>query len=522
MGSSTRLGFLHSSLSKGQTYLGEHFSPILGLVALLYRVFDSTYFLFLFQSLVLGAPALLIYALAVQKKIPRPVAVVVSICYLLYQPLRTANNFDFREDNMFIGIFLAALLALEKGRLLWFWAMCLVSWIVKENAPIFTGLIGAWLVLAGPKRRINGFALGLLSVAAFFVINTKITPHFVGTGVGADTMLVKRMRHFGNSNAEIFHSILSHPFGFIFEIAQPFFHLKALKYFLDVTAPFLFFVPAAPLPALIVLAGISMNLLVNQPTIGFHYECILIPFLFYILLAGLAALNKRNKLSGVKVVALVFLSFLLFYGRSPVESIRRFWPNAHQRFVADELRKIPESASVATQSALYPHVSHRKDAFLYSAGVPATDYIIADLSPGIDLYATMNLATDVARIDPLVYSLEFDHDNLRIWRRKTTDGVPPLLNQSGTAPEDCGPECEDIEDSKASNKAASVFGQNVRRYCSFDVAVQETVKEIRKIPSIVSAGAGPKNIYIHGVVGGVSVMMFNDFRELKPDADCIK
>ncbi len=422
--SSTRLGFLHSSLSKGQTYLGEHFSPILGLIALIYRIFDSTYFLFLLQAFVLGAPALLVYALALQKKLPRPVAVVTALCYLLYQPLRAANGFDFREDNLFIGIFLGALLALEKKQLTLFWALCLTSWTVKENAPIFTTLIGAWLMLDSLRgrlpasRRWHGLGLGLLSIVVFLVINIKITPHFVGTGVGADTMLVKRLRQFGNTNNEIFVAIFTHPFIFIREVVRPFFNFHALRYFLDVTAPFLIFVPAAPLVGMIALAGISMNLLLNQPTIGFHYECVLIPFLFYVLIAGLSRLNEKNQLSGAKVPALVVLSFLLFYGRSPVESIRGYWPTAHQRWVSTELRKLPPDASVATQSALYPHVGHRKDAFLYSTGVAATDYIVADLSPGIDLYATPNLAADVARIDPLRYSLELDRDGLRIWRRR--------------------------------------------------------------------------------------------------------
>ncbi|MBI3558301.1 MAG: DUF2079 domain-containing protein [Deltaproteobacteria bacterium] len=422
--STTHVGFLHSSLAKGQSYLGEHFSPVLGLVALVYRLFDSPYFLFLLQSVALASGSLLVYALGVQKKIPRSVAVTAALCFLLFQPLRAANSFDFREDNLFIPIFLGALISLEKKRLTLFWVLCLISWSVKENAPIFTALLGAWLCVDSLRgrmpvsRRWHGVALGLLSFFAFYIINSKITPHFVGSGMGADTMLVKRLRQFGGTNDQILRAILLHPFAFAAEVLRPFFQVKAARYFLDVTAPFLFFVPAAPLPALIVLAGIGMNLLVNQPTIGFHYECILIPFLFYILLAGLATLNSKNKLVGVRVPVLMTLSFLLFFGRSPVDSIRRHWPTAHDRFVSQELLRIPEAASVATQGVLHPHLAHRKDVFLFSAGVPSTDYIVADLSPGIELYATPNLYADLAKIDSAVYSLEFDRDGLKIWHRK--------------------------------------------------------------------------------------------------------
>src|SRR5262249_37161980 len=107
---STRYGFLHSSLSRGETYLGEHFSPILGLVAFLYRLTGSPYVIFFFQSLILATGAPLVFLLAREKRVEKSLAVLLAICFLLFHPLRAANTFDFREDDLFVPIFLASLL----------------------------------------------------------------------------------------------------------------------------------------------------------------------------------------------------------------------------------------------------------------------------------------------------------------------------------------------------------------------------------------------------------------------------
>ncbi|MBI3544415.1 MAG: DUF2079 domain-containing protein [Deltaproteobacteria bacterium] len=428
--STTRFGFLHSTLSKGQTYLGEHFSPALGAIALLYRAFDSITFLFFLQSLILASGAWLVYALAREKKLPRPIAALTGLAFLSYQPLRLANNFDFREDNLFVPVFLGMLLALEKRKWKTFWLLCAASWTIKENAAIFTCLTGLWVAGEAQLRRqpkaarerasatLHGATLAALSLVVFAVVNTKITPLFVGQGAGAQTMLRRRMPHFGETNGEILKFMLLHPIQTFLVLAEPLFQLKAVKYFLDVTLPFLAFVPAAPLVAPIVVAGMVMNLLVNLPTIGFHYECVIIPFLFYILVAGLARLQRVKKLSGAAIPTLVAISFLLSYGRSPVESIRHHAPTERDRFVESELEKIPPEASIATQAVLHPHLTHRRDAYLYSPALPPADYVVFDLDPSRSRYGTPQLDEAAARIDAKTYDLVLDRESLKIWKRK--------------------------------------------------------------------------------------------------------
>ena len=88
--------------------------------------------------------------------------------------------------------------------------------------------------------------------------------------------------------------------------------------------------------------------------------------------------------------------------------------------------------------------------------------------------------------------------------------------------EKCDQTCEEIKDGEASEKAYSLWPKNVRLYCSFDRAVQETVKEMKTIPGILKAGYGSKNIYFSVESAYGNVIEFKDWRDIKPNSDCIK
>ena len=161
-----------------------------------------------------------------------------------------------------------------------------------------------------------------------------------------------------------------------------------------------------------------MNVIIGINSIGFHYECILIPFLFAALIAGLAKAKEKPEIG---TIALLFI-FPALLRRSPVFHIRKFWPTAHRHnMVRAELKKIPETASISTQTALHPHLTHRKDAFLFS-GAPKTDYVIVDLSENLERYGTPNLLADVENDGRLQKLFKiFDQDHLLIWKKKSAE-----------------------------------------------------------------------------------------------------
>lgn len=424
--STTRVGFLHSDLSRGGTYLGEHFSPILGVVALLYRIWDSVYALFVFQSTALGISAAIVYALARKMGANRAASALAGICLLLYQPLRLANEFDFREDNLFVPILLGALLAIETRKWLWFWVLVACAWTIKENAPIFTGLIGVWLLwrareikptdaLSKKSLRIHGAVLAATSATVFLLVNGVVTPHF--SGGTQSTMLSRRLSHLGPDNATILRTIFLKPWIVISELAKVFFQKSVLRYALTVFVPFMAMASGAPVAMAIAVIGFTLNVLMNVTSVGFHYECALIPFLMYALAAGVARSSIKESRVKPATAFLLILGFLVFYGRGPAFGLRRSVPTDRDRMVARELEKIPALASIETQSALFPHLSHRPSIRMISSTASA-DYVVLDLSSRISRYGNPDLDARARSVDPIAYEKLVDRDGLLIWRRR--------------------------------------------------------------------------------------------------------
>ena len=151
--------FSIQALGVNNTYLGEHFAPILGVVGLLYRIWNNEAVIFLFQSLTLGMGAVLVHRLANAYKLDILWANALSLCFLLYQPLRAANTFDFREDNLFVVLFLGMLLAWKKSNISGSGFVSFFRGSPKKMLPFSQTLTGLALVITSKRRKIKSTLL---------------------------------------------------------------------------------------------------------------------------------------------------------------------------------------------------------------------------------------------------------------------------------------------------------------------------------------------------------------------------
>jgi len=94
-----RLGYMRSTQYgvEAINYIGDHFSPIFYLVVPFYALYPDAKTLLVLQSLALGIGAIPVYLLARSKTGSAPLAVVLSIVYLLYPALHGVNTFDFHQ-----------------------------------------------------------------------------------------------------------------------------------------------------------------------------------------------------------------------------------------------------------------------------------------------------------------------------------------------------------------------------------------------------------------------------------------
>lgn len=423
-----KIGFLSSSLSTGGSYLGEHFSPLLAVFAPLYRLWSEAYILFLAQTVILGGSALIVYKIGRARKIPREWAVVVASLFLIYQPLRLANIFDLREDNLFVPVFLFAFLSLERRRYGFFVFSCVLSWLIKENAGVFTALLGTWLLVRRKERKAAlGSGLAIASALVFVMVNLYVTPHFSGEG---PTMLTKRLGVLGTNNADLFGASLSNPLASFSAIFDRVLNRENFRYAAKVLVPFLLFAWASPFVFMIALIGLLMNLILGVK-LGFHYECVLIPFLFYTLICGVHALlagnvsffGRRVAVGRPELIMGTTLLFLLFFGRSPSFTARDFRPDERDVFISKILSQIPQDVSVTAQPIIHPHVCARKQAELFRGQAPTTDYAIFDLSPWRDQWGVHNLEKVAGSMDMTVYQKIVDTDGFLVFKKFAAPGL---------------------------------------------------------------------------------------------------
>lgn len=175
----------------GFNLLGDHFHPILVLLAPVYRLFPSGLTLLVVQAVLLGVSAWPLTRLAVERLGRRP-GLVVGIAYAVSFGLQGAVRSQFHEIAFAVPLLAFGLVALLRGR-----SVAAACWLaplvlVKEDLGLTVAVLGAVLawrgwrgwrgddaaVPAGEQRtaRVAGLALAVWGLLAFIVTTRLVLP----------------------------------------------------------------------------------------------------------------------------------------------------------------------------------------------------------------------------------------------------------------------------------------------------------------------------------------------------------
>ena len=407
--------FLHSDLARGVgSYLSEHFSPVLALLVPLYWISDSIYWLFLIQAALLGSGAILIYKLARHERLAAGTSLLFAVLFLSYQPFRGASLFNFREDHVFIPAFLGMVLAMRTQKWIWFWILAFVSLATKENAPLVTFTIGIWAALRG--HRLHGTALSVLSVVAFYVINSVLLPMY--SDGAQNTLFASRLSFLGSSFGEIVQNVFLHPIDSTVKMVQARVTGRTFHYLLVVLLPFLPFMTFRPLRSgfayVIALGLLAINLIITEHKVGFHYEVVIIPFLFLGLMTSYA--KRARAFGSVNAAALLVTLFMCVYGRSPILTLREWYPREEHRCLSQTIEMIPSDASVRTQSGLFPHLDHRSEAQIFGdADKSKEDFVVLTPLASVSAYPHPSFSAEMGNMKKTRYESVVENNVVRIW-----------------------------------------------------------------------------------------------------------
>jgi hypothetical protein len=261
------------------------------------------------------------------------------------------------------------------------------------------GAFGLFALLARRERKWGSLwmLVGLgWSFVAFFVI----LPAFRGTA--SDTL--GRYRWLGDSPVAMLHRLLTHP-GFV--IQHQFLEVPSRwQFLLRLLLPLGFLPLLSPAVLAIGLPSLAYNLLSEAPpqsSIYFQYISPIIPFLFLAAVEGMAWMDRRLRSSPVRrrwhgallLILTVSTCSALALDNPFAKPIRDpyfeiyAWEQMLDRAAFDRVaRRVPPDASLSTMMAYGPHMSHRRQLYLFfDKGArgqrvfrfPQTDYLLLNL-----------------------------------------------------------------------------------------------------------------------------------------------
>lgn len=163
---------------KGDNFnlLGDHFHPILVVLAPLYWVWDDPRMLVLAQAALVAASVPIVWTMLARHVSGRVLRLALMTCYALSWPLQRMVDFDFHEIAFSVPLLALVADAIDRGsdrRLLW---ASLPLLLVREDMGMVVLMIGVVRLLQRRRFQARWWPAALLMVAGVvtFVLVTKL------------------------------------------------------------------------------------------------------------------------------------------------------------------------------------------------------------------------------------------------------------------------------------------------------------------------------------------------------------
>jgi uncharacterized membrane protein len=371
----------------------NHFQPTIFALLPFYALYPRAESLLCLQAAIIAAGALPLYRFAA-RHLPRALAVLLSVAYLLYPPTHGAQFFDFHFQPIAAALLLAAIDCLDARRMRLFWIFLVLAIGCREDVSAGTAMMGLLLMLAGRRSPIPfrvAAAIFAVSAAYFVALRFFIMPSAGSSGF-AD--LYARLLPEGDPTPKgIVKTLVTNPLYTFRTLLTP----DKLRYALQILVPLAFLPLRRPVLALLLLPGFFFTLLTTEyaPTleIFFHYSGAFVAYVFPASALALVHLGEgpqgpvRRRAATATLVVATLLATAAWGAIPPRRTFRSSYgwlnfepPTAAERQRLRDLeelgRMVPKTAILAVSDRETPHLSNRYDCWSLSAGFQGSDYIV--------------------------------------------------------------------------------------------------------------------------------------------------
>lgn len=410
-----------SSVRGVSNLLGDHFHPILVVLAPLYWLWSDPRTLLIAQGILVAASIVPVFLFA-RPRLGTRGAHLFAGAYALYWALHAGVAFDFHEVAFAPLLVALVLLFVDQRRWTAYWVASGLLLLVKEDLSLFMVFVGLYVAVLGHRRR---GAITVMVGVAYFVLATKV---FIPAFAGGARYQYWSYRQLG---PDLPHALLNVARSPTLLLNTLFDHPEKMRTVALLLAPFLGLIVYSRL-AIAAVPLLAERMLSSIPALwqaDFHYSLAIAPIIAMGAADGLPNLLRILGTTGVRRAAVIVpaVALLLNAGvaaRYPLASLGH--PSFYTRSAVDQatdraLGLIPPHASVAAQNVFVPHLSHRTAIYEFSAAAPSTDYIVVDLSrPDRDVFPS-NSFTEFERAIATrrgAYRTVFDEQGVVVLRRR--------------------------------------------------------------------------------------------------------
>jgi uncharacterized membrane protein len=361
------------------TTFGVHFSPFLLLIVPFYALLKSSSALLVLKTIFISAGAIPTYFLAKKAFGNSFWGLIFASAYLLFPAVHAINWYDFQPQTFLPTLLLFMFLFIEtkRARLAGLFAVLSVSTV--EIAPFFVIATGLSYLLLQRKSILELFRHRKYAALFKSIPVSLIVISFIWLALIFSTSVL-----FGWQTASFHPSItrrLTQTTSFNLFGALGFDLGAKITYFMLIFGPLSFLSLLDPIrlfPGALWVLYSAISVFPPYYSISFHYPSFVIPFVIVSSIFGLKWLLKklslkRKQLTSVLLCLTVGFSAIVASPLGPFHIGNHNFAQpfgipsvtAHDTFLQELIDLIPQNSSVLTDNNIFPHVSGRKEAYVF-------------------------------------------------------------------------------------------------------------------------------------------------------------
>jgi uncharacterized membrane protein len=371
---------VHDHLGANFDLLGDHFHPILALLAPTYWIWPHPETLLVDQALLFAVSAVPVWAF-VQRLLGARAAYLWTTGYLTYWGLQEAAAFDFHEIAFAVPLIAFAIERVQARRFTAATVAVLMLLLVKEDLAVLVAFFGLYIALHG--RRALGSAVAAAGVAGYFLVTRVLLPAFAG-GHG---FMYWTYDSLGPDLPSALGFMARHPL----RTVQLFF-TPAVKWhtLLWIFAPFALLTAGSSTLILLVplLAERFFSSGQQYWVVGYHYTATAAPIVAMGAAEGLHRLLPLLRKDSVRravacwVPAAVAVAGLAGIAYFPLHELflPRLWETGGRVAAANAaVAQVPRGVTVEATDRLQPHLVDHTDALLLDGTETSATWLVADV-----------------------------------------------------------------------------------------------------------------------------------------------